>query len=203
MAQKIIVINTESDILQNGLSHFINDFIKADIRFFHDIRRLSRLIQNGLYHLMIISEHSFTQYYTLKDFRDENPADIQNCLFLTFPGSKFHEENPDLNCFNIYENQEHIRELITRILKHKDKSNRSGSGELSVREKEILKEIALGYTSKEIADRLFISLHTVVTHRKNINKKLNIKTAAGLTVYAILNNIISMNQLEIHDENKK
>lgn len=66
--------------------------------------------------------------------------------------------------------------------------------ELSVREREILKEVALGKTNKEIAEELFISTHTVITHRKNITKKLNIKTVSGLTVYAILNNIISIEQ---------
>jgi DNA-binding CsgD family transcriptional regulator len=63
--------------------------------------------------------------------------------------------------------------------------------QLSEREIEILKLIALGYTNKEIGDKLFISIHTVITHRKNITSKLGIKTIAGLTVYAILNKIIT------------
>ncbi len=62
---------------------------------------------------------------------------------------------------------------------------------LSGREKEIVKLVALGKTNKEISDLLFISPHTVVTHRKNITSKLGIKTIAGLTVYAFLNNLIT------------
>lgn len=61
---------------------------------------------------------------------------------------------------------------------------------LSEREKEIVELVALGKTNKEISDKLFISPHTVITHRKNITAKLGIKTIAGLTVYAILNGII-------------
>ncbi len=65
--------------------------------------------------------------------------------------------------------------------------------EISKREIDILKNIALGYSNKEIADKLFISTHTVVTHRKNITRKLGIKTVPGLTIYAILNKIIDIN----------
>ena len=67
--------------------------------------------------------------------------------------------------------------------------------ELSEREKTILKHVAKGLTNKEIADQLFLSVHTVITHRKNITSKLGIKTISGLTVYAILNNIISLEEL--------
>ncbi len=68
--------------------------------------------------------------------------------------------------------------------------------ELSNREKTILKHVAKGLTNKEIAEKLFLSTHTVITHRKNITSKLGIKTISGLTVYAILNNIIRIDDLE-------
>ena len=68
--------------------------------------------------------------------------------------------------------------------------------DISNRETEILKNIALGFSNKEIADKLFISTHTVVTHRKNITRKLGIKTAPGLTIYAILNKIIDINDTD-------
>jgi len=66
---------------------------------------------------------------------------------------------------------------------------------LSEREQDVIREIALGKTNKEIADDLFISAHTVITHRKNITRKLGIKTVSGLTVYAILNKIIQMEEI--------
>ena len=56
--------------------------------------------------------------------------------------------------------------------------------------------VARGLTNKEIAEDLFISTHTVITHRKNIVRKLGIKTVSGLTVYAILNKIIDMTDLQ-------
>lgn len=66
--------------------------------------------------------------------------------------------------------------------------------ELSVREIDVLKLVAEGLINKQIADKLFISQHTVITHRKNINRKLGIKTVSGLTVYALLNGLISSDQ---------
>jgi DNA-binding NarL/FixJ family response regulator len=69
-------------------------------------------------------------------------------------------------------------------------------GEISKREADILKNIALGLSNKEIADKLFISAHTVVTHRKNITRKLGIKTVPGLTIYAIINKLIDIDKTE-------
>lgn len=67
--------------------------------------------------------------------------------------------------------------------------------QLSERETEILRFVALGLTNNEIGEKLFISVHTVMTHRKNITRKLGIKTVSGLTVYAILNKIIQAEEL--------
>lgn len=63
--------------------------------------------------------------------------------------------------------------------------------EISEREKEVLRLVALGMTNKEIAEKLYISSHTVITHRKNITSKLGIKTIAGLTVYAVIHKLIA------------
>ena len=68
--------------------------------------------------------------------------------------------------------------------------------ELSEREKDVLVQIVKGLSNKEIADVLFISTHTVITHRKNITRKLNIHSTAGLTIYAIVNKLVDINSLE-------
>lgn len=72
----------------------------------------------------------------------------------------------------------------------------SETNELSEREREILVAVARGLTNKEIADRHNISIHTVISHRKNISRKTGIKTIAGLTVYALLNNMIDEADME-------
>ena len=68
--------------------------------------------------------------------------------------------------------------------------------ELTEREKEILISVAKGMINKEIAEQHHISIHTVITHRKNITRKTGIKSVAGLTVFAILNNLIEMQEVE-------
>ncbi len=66
---------------------------------------------------------------------------------------------------------------------------------LSEREKDILVELVNGLSNKEIADKLNISIHTVISHRKNITQKTSIKSLAGLTIYAITNDIVSIDKL--------
>lgn len=80
-----------------------------------------------------------------------------------------------------------IEKALSKIIRNRSIVNNKI---LSKREADILKFVALGLTNKEIADKLFISTHTVITHRKNISAKLGIKTIAGFTVYALLNKIL-------------
>lgn len=68
--------------------------------------------------------------------------------------------------------------------------------ELSEREQDVLVQVVHGLSNKEIADVLCISTHTVITHRKNIARKLNIHSTAGLTIYAIVNKLVDINSLE-------
>ena len=68
--------------------------------------------------------------------------------------------------------------------------------ELSERERDVLIQVVRGLSNKEIADVLCISMHTVVSHRKHITRKLNIHSTAGLTVYAIVNKLVDLNSLE-------
>ena len=68
--------------------------------------------------------------------------------------------------------------------------------ELSDREQDVLIQVVRGLSNKEIADVLCISTHTVISHRKNIARKLNIHSTAGLTIYAIVNKLVDINTLE-------
>lgn len=68
--------------------------------------------------------------------------------------------------------------------------------ELSDRERDVLIQLVRGLSNKEIADVLCISTHTVISHRKNITRKLNIHSTAGLTIYAIVNKLVDLNTLE-------
>ena len=73
----------------------------------------------------------------------------------------------------------------------------SPEGTLSEREREVIRLVAMGMSNKEIAERMFISVNTVMTHRRNISRKLDIHATAGLTIYAIVNGIISVEEVRL------
>ena len=76
-----------------------------------------------------------------------------------------------------------------------DTTKKTDDVELSKRETDVLVAIAKGMMNKEIADQMNISIHTVISHRKNITRKTGIKSVSGLTVYALLNNLIDEKEL--------
>jgi|YNPMSStandDraft_2_1061718.scaffolds.fasta_scaffold06927_3 DNA-binding CsgD family transcriptional regulator len=89
-------------------------------------------------------------------------------------------------------------QLINKILTYQ-KTKNDAKVELKVlseREKEVLKYLAKGLSVKEIAEKMFLSPHTVLTHRKNIREKTGIKTISGLTVYAVSSKLVSISELD-------
>lgn len=83
-----------------------------------------------------------------------------------------------------------IIEQLRLLLKHHEPKRSETSAELSPREIDVLRLVAGGLINKEIAERLNISFNTVLTHRKNISAKLGIKSASGLSVYAMMNGYV-------------
>ena len=90
-------------------------------------------------------------------------------------------------------------ELLESVLLAENTSSSTdiNNKDLSGREIDVLQQIVRGHTNKEIAEHLNISLNTVLSHRKNITAKLGIKTVSGLTFYAIMNGLISGDEIEL------
>jgi DNA-binding NarL/FixJ family response regulator len=93
-----------------------------------------------------------------------------------------------------YDLLEKMRSILGKRISNS--SDKVQNQDLSEREKTILTEVVLGLTNQEIADKLFLSIHTVTTHRKNLTNKLGIKTVSGLTVYALINKLVNINDIE-------
>ena len=92
-----------------------------------------------------------------------------------------------------------LRPALNKGRKSKVESRKTkapNTEELSEREKDVLIQVVRGLSNKEIADVLCISMHTVISHRKHIAAKLNIHSTAGLTVYAIVNKLVDINNME-------
>lgn len=87
--------------------------------------------------------------------------------------------------------EDKVKKIIQRITKSTNEKAENKDG-ITKREEEVIACVASGMTNNEIGEKLFLSLHTIKTHRKNISKKLGIHSVSGLTVYAIMNNLISL-----------
>lgn len=95
---------------------------------------------------------------------------------------------------SIYDMPESIVETISRNLNTEREYDRGK--DLSPREKEVIVGIVKGLSNKEIASMLNVSVNTIMTHRRNIASKLHIHTPAGLTIYAIVSNLVSLDDIK-------
>ena len=92
---------------------------------------------------------------------------------------------------------EMITTKINRLLHTEEEDEKDSEQEtLSQREKEIITCVVKGMTNKAIADKLYLSIHTVITHRRNIARKLQIHSPAGLTIYAIVNKLVELSDIK-------
>lgn len=97
---------------------------------------------------------------------------------------------------NLFDDMDTLSSKISVMMNVSDEED-SDQETLSQREKEILGCVVKGMTNKEIAEKLYISVHTVITHRRNITRKLQIHSAAGLTIYAIVNKLVDISEVKM------
>lgn len=124
-----------------------------------------------------------------------------NHIFLIGLVSKHTPENIKSHykgCVNLRDDKFELVKQLKAILGDKLEKNKPVQNQslLSDREKTIVKQVVNGFTNQEIADKLYLSIHTVTTHRKNISNKLGIKTVSGLTVYALMHKIVEIHDIE-------
>lgn len=98
-----------------------------------------------------------------------------------------------VDCIYLNDDKKTIVNTITKYLILKNKTKITPDNTLSEREIDVLKLLVKGKSNKQIAEELYISIHTVVTHRKNITNKLGIKSTAAMAIYAVAKNIIDLN----------
>ena len=113
---------------------------------------------------------------------DTNRSEILEAIYTLRNGYEFYAKTITNILLNNY--------LSDKKIDSDEKENRQRN--LSVREMEVFKLFAEGHSNREIADKLFISVRTVETHKNNIMKKINIKTTVDLVKFAIKNNIIEL-----------
>lgn len=99
--------------------------------------------------------------------------------------------------FSLFEPTEHIINKLQRATTETDHKAHTNTENLTDREIDVLTHLVNGLSNKEIADSLNISIHTVITHRKNIATKTGIRSQSGLTIYAISKKIIDIDEVNL------
>ena len=146
----------------------------------------SDIIRQGL--MSLIGDEEFAFLAPLRDLSTDLPQRIphlQPDIFILNPTLL---QSP-ATIIDIREQGSKVPQLLRECCQNVDDTTEENY-DLSDRESEVLVLVAQGNSSKEIADKLNISIHTVNTHRKNITHKTGIKSVAGLAVYAMLHNLV-------------
>ena len=146
---------------------------------------------------MLIVNPAFGDYFDVGKFREETSGKKIRVIALVTSFvdasllSKYDES------ISIFDDLERLSKKISGLLNvPSEEEELEGQDALIQREKEIVICVVKGMTNKEIAEKLFLSIHTVITHRRNISKKLQIHSAAGLTIYAIVNKLVALSDVK-------
>jgi DNA-binding CsgD family transcriptional regulator len=99
--------------------------------------------------------------------------------------------------FTIFDSVENVMHKLQKAGNNTEQKSTANDDNLTEREIEVLTRLVHGLSNKEIADSLNISIHTVITHRKNITAKTGIRSQPGLTIYAISKKIISIEDIDL------
>lgn len=194
MEENVFIIHP-SEIIRKGLAWILQEYFSMEITQLavaSDLNSFSE-ITNSLI-IVIIDANSQIPEETAKKLRKNNHLSVIGFLGYNHLNSiSAHYEFELQERFTALQIQQLIQ--VVRKSAAKQKNIISVNGDLTLREKDVIRLIAMGLANKEIADRLNISIHTVISHRKNITEKLNIKSISGLTVYAIMNSLIDIKDI--------
>ena len=146
---------------------------------------------------LLIVNPSFGGWFDLPSFKEAHPASRAKyvallCSVVDAALLQGYDERVSL-----YETAEGMAGKIEALQHVAPEEEPSAETEaLSQREREIIVCVVKGMTNKAIAEKLFLSIHTVLTHRRNIARKLQIHSPAGLTIYAIVNKLVKLQDIE-------
>lgn len=193
----------------------------------HEIRRHMKYEEKTLFpYVHSLLDHHLMEGYSIETFSKHHEGTDKKLREIKLMIIKYLPSNAHLNnmltatLYDIYNNEEWLRlhaqvednifvPAIRRLeeeLKQNDVTKNissmvlkssDNSDALSDREKDVIIGVVQGMLNKEIADHLCISVNTVITHRRNIARKLQIHSPAGLTIYAIVNGLVDISSVKL------
>lgn len=190
-----IAVAEPSLIIRSGLLSVLKRLSALNVQIVEiaDIGSLVDILKRQSPDMLIINP-ALLGLFSLQQVRNGSGCRSLRCIALlnNLPDESL--TNAYDETISIYDTAETIREKLQRLaLPEGQESDRE---QLSTREKEIIVCVVKGMTNKQIAEKLFISTHTVITHRRNIAAKLQIHSPSGLTIYAIVNRLVELNQIK-------
>ncbi len=199
MKNNKIIIAEPSPIVAAGLSSFFDNMNQISVVSIVD--NIDNLQNKMIVHnpeLLIINPILFG--YSIDKLFKQISQNFPDTISIALVSSYFDKsllKNFD-DIIELNDNKQKIINKIVNILNKNDESSaQNDSVDLSNREIDVLVCISKGMTNKDISDLLNISVHTVITHRKNIVKKTGIKSVAGLTVYALINSLVEESDINV------
>jgi DNA-binding NarL/FixJ family response regulator len=143
---------------------------------------------------VLIINPSFWGYFDISKIKSDTSNPGLKCLALVYSAMDTNLLRNYDDTVSVYDSVEQLKEKLDKIFESPSTDVSEEQNTLSTREKEIITCVVKGLTNKEIAQSLFLSTHTVISHRRNIARKLEIHSTAGLTVYAIMNKLIEIDE---------
>jgi regulator of cell morphogenesis and NO signaling len=167
-----------------------------------------------------LSNYNIETFSKHHEQTDQQLRQLKLMIIKYLPGDTLRNSQLTATLYDIYNNEEWLRMhaevedhiFIPAIRRLEQRSKQSdvsakissmisqaptNNEALSDREKDVIISVVQGMSNKEIADHLCISVNTVITHRRNIARKLQIHSPAGLTIYAIVNNLVDISSVKL------
>ena len=145
---------------------------------------------------ILIINPAFWGFFDIAKLKEETQNPKLICLALLNSAIDLSLLRSYHDTISIYDSVDQLKEKLEKLFDSTSKDISEETNSLSQREKEIITCIVKGLTNKEIAKDLFLSTHTVISHRRNIARKLEIHSTAGLTIYAIVNKLVELEEIK-------
>ncbi len=197
LSPQIVVADT-SAIVRCGMAAVLRRIPNLDV---HPVEvssceLLNRFLQTHTPDLVIVNPTFGGWFHPAASKESSRKEDVKYmalvCSVIDSNALKAYDEQ-----ISICDDTETIADKIARLLHSETEETKENDTEtLSQREKEIVTCVVKGMTNKAIADKLFLSIHTIITHRRNIARKLQIHSPAGLTIYAIVNKLVELQDIK-------
>jgi regulator of cell morphogenesis and NO signaling len=168
-----------------------------------------------------MSDYNVETFSKHHESADKKLRELKLMMIKYLPADAHHNNKLTATLYDIYNNEEWLSQhaevedhiftpaikRLEQMTKQEDvsknisqmvfKGGQDNADALSDRERDVIVGVVQGLQNKEIADQLCISVNTVITHRRNIARKLQIHSPAGLTIYAIVNGLVDISSVKL------